>query len=775
MAIDCLKVIMESTNLSKQAAGKVLRDLTRDIRNKNLMGNPEAVAALATEAARLIRKKKALYARGARIEAVRLADGMGHADQFDSAFAGGKSYYVGGNEKIANAGGSVDASMRASEGEMLEGVLRDMNAPGHEGTMAAVAKSKEMSRKTVHEMHEPGSTGDADAAHAATVFDKWKEIIRKEANILGADINRIASHVFAQVHDPLRIAKTGFDQWSRDIMSWLDLDKTFEGQDPLPILKSIFGKIQDDNYNISRSGEAGQSLSERMSQQRFLQFKGAEEQITYNKAYGTGSDNAVEMMMIGLGRRAREVGMMQKMGPNPDRFHKNFVQALERNEIGRPVKKKLSESDARHLGYQYAALSGADRVVGNPFWANFSNWMRTWIGMSMLGNSTLSSVSDVPTAIARAEFNGRGYLQTVADIGGAPRKDPKFAPFVDSLTEGVMSSVAGRISHQDGTLGSASKWANLYFKANLLTPWTDFVKSGFAFTMGRELGDNARKAYSAVPKELKSNLLRYGIDEKNWDHIRSAPPETIEGKAWLSPEMIADKDTSRALRMFFMSEVDIAVPTPGARERALMIQGTRPGTIAGEAMRFAGQFKSFPVTMMTKMFPTARGMRGGGAVRLALGLMGAGYLSLSAKAIVAGREPPDPNDPRTIAAAMVQSGGMGIVGDLIFADFNATGRSAGEFLLGPAAGVAGDVGRLYSSLMRGEDVAGRSFSSLVRNTPFNNIFYARAAVNYLLVYNVQETLNPGYLKRMERRMKKESGTEWIIKPSDFIKRGGGFR
>ena len=50
----------------------------------------------------------------------------------------------------------------------------------------------------------------------------------------------------------------------------------------------------------------------------------------------------------------------------------------------------------------------------------------------------------------------------------------------------------------------------------------------------------------------------------------------------------------------FYDRNDHAVLIPGAREKRLMTQGQRAGSYIGEAVRFIGQFKTFPVTLMTK-------------------------------------------------------------------------------------------------------------------------------------------------------------------------------
>ena len=69
---------------------------------------------------------------------------------------------------------------------------------------------------------------------------------------------------------------------------------------------------------------------------------------------------------------------------------------------------------------------------------------------------------------------------------------------------------------------------------------------------------------------------------------------------------------------------------------------------------------------------------------------------------------------------------------------------------------------------KGDDVAAATVKLIISNTPGANIFYARAMLDYLVIYRVQEALNPGYLKRMEDRVKKEQNQTFFVPPSEVI-------
>ena len=83
--------------------------------------------------------------------------------------------------------------------------------------------------------------------------------------------------------------------------------------------------------------------------------------------------------------------------------------------------------------------------------------------------------------------------------------------------------------------------------------------------------------------------------------------------------------------------------------------------------------------------------------------------------------------------------------------------------------------RTYADLIRGDFEAGDAFYLALNNTPYVNLWYTRAALDYAITYHIQEMLSPGVLRRRERRLKEEFGQEFILPPSSVIKRGGGYR
>ena len=315
----------------------------------------------------------------------------------------------------------------------------------------------------------------------------------------------------------------------------------------------------------------------------------------------------------------------------------------------------------------------------------------------------------------------------------------------------------------------------------------------------------------------------YGIDELEWneiirkstfkgedgntfivtDALEALPDEVIEGYLKKKQPLIKKHSASKiakekdrlvsSLGAYYVDRADFAVPMPSAMERAVMNMGTQDGTPLGISMRLLTQFKSFPITVMHKSL--GREIYGYGAETMKEGLfkgkgsvMGLahfvvatsmlGYMSLYMKDIVRGKSPRKFEDDnlahniKIITASMAQGGGLGLYGDFLFGHFNRYGRSALGTLAGPTIGQLDNVVDIMQTLREGNNPFPKMANLIQGNTPFINLFYLRMALDYLILYNIQEWQNPGYLRRLERRMDRDYNQRFYIPPSRVIPRGG---
>lgn len=261
----------------------------------------------------------------------------------------------------------------------------------------------------------------------------------------------------------------------------------------------------------------------------------------------------------------------------------------------------------------------------------------------------------------------------------------------------------------------------------------------------------------------------------------------------------AREELADRMRAFFHDQATTAVIEPDKMTRAMLLQGQQPGTMLGESLRHFWMYKSFTASVMRRVL--GREIWGYGEDRLPLGtaLFNAlkdpsssgfvgmaniiafstllGYGSMVLKDLAKGKEPRVPDNPeefgKVLASAMAQGGGMGIYGDFLFGEAKSRfGQGALETFLGPTWRRFETIYGWKKAFMEGDKVAAKAMTDVLNNTPFINLFYTRAALDYLVLYRMQEWANPGYLRRLENRLSTEKDQEFVIPPSTVVPYGG---
>ncbi len=571
-----------------------------------------------------------------------------------------------------------------------------------------------------------------------------------------------------------------------------------------------------------------------------LHFKDADSWYKYNERFGTKS--LIEAVVSGLETSARAAALMETWGPNPRSMFDDVRKRLREQHRDNPaVIKNLGSG----LEKQFSEIDGTTRQVENITGAHISSAIRAGQSMAKLGGAVVSSVTDVGSKVSDLRWQGHNigdaFVQSFAhSFDGLTGPEQRIvADLLGVGLEGMNGSMAARFSSTDNIPGRMSKLQSMFFKLNLLSQWTDGHKAGMGKMMARDFARQVETGFDALSPQMQRMLRAYGITATDWGVLGKVKQRMADGRSYLTPDMIRELpddalapltaervarveadiakrtagartagDANRlrtlpaerarrlksirereldrletALRALYTDRVNSGVPTPGARERAIMHQGTMRGTIEGEALRFMMQFKAFPITFATKVLGREMGGYGlreallqgkGDRAGLAALIAGTTILGMGAmqmKEILKGRSPRDPfgeNWAATWNAAFLQGGGAGIFGDFLFGEYNRFGRSFLATAAGPTFGSVDDLAELLARMRSGDDFGGQALRFAQSNTPFINLFYTRAAMDYMVMYPLIEAINPGYLRRMERRVERENDQSFILRPSEVV-------
>ena len=406
----------------------------------------------------------------------------------------------------------------------------------------------------------------------------------------------------------------------------------------------------------------------------------------------------------------------------------------------------------------------------------------------------------------------------VSGVGSAERKASLSA--IGYFNEVAIGNLAARFSPDESMPGRFQKATNTFFKWNLLGPWQDEMQRSALESMGRFFGDLSGQDFGKLSDRTRTTLERYRIDDTAWKAIRKGIAEEDGGAKFLTPTAVRELDLDtflplavdrlRALKestikrggdvtkldrqvnkileetresaadklqQLYADELKAAVIQPDARTLAFIRQGQQAGTPVGEALRLFFQFKSFGIAIMQRGFlrefygydKGAGGKLGTselhGLAMFMAGSMSFGYLAMSMKDLIKGKEPRPIDNYKTWQAAAAQGGGFGIYGDFLFGEASRFGQGFLQTLGGPTVGKADQIFSLWNKVKAGDDVGAEALRFTISNTPYANLFYTRMAIDYLFLYELQESMSPGYLRRMEKRVEKENGQQWWLPPT----------
>jgi hypothetical protein len=647
----------------------------------------------------------------------------------------------------------------------------------------------------------------ADAKAMGKILFKYQRAALQRENQAGSYIMLKEGRVVRASHDQRRLVKVGPDEWKNYIRGKLDYEKMGIAPERIEgFLDSAYEAIttgirkEGDRTEISRAFKGPGNLAKKESAAGVFTFKSANDWYDYDQKFGKASLR--ESFMQDIQSASRATALMEVLGTNPEAMVERVQKRLMEKYRGDPKKLKRIKREAAAITFDgaLAEVTGDVNIGSHTPLARYLHFYRSIQTMAKLGGAWISALSDVAFIASNRIYQGRSLLDAWGDGFTAVFKGMnkgEMRDFADRLgvgIEGQLGDFMSRFNAADDVPGQTAKMMSLFFKLNLLQPWTESNKRGVTLMIANDLGREASKSYAKLPDDLRRILGTYGIDQKGWEAARKGAKKGPDGRMYLVPGEIPDVKMRENMFALLVSEADNSVPSPGARERAIIRRGYRPGTFAGEGIRFLTQFKSFGVTALTKS--VGRHMYGYGAksmreqlqrgvganmgiVNSIVGTTVLGYYVMQLKEVAKGREMRPPS-PETFIAAAMQGGGLGIYGDFLFGEANRYGGGTLQTIAGPGIGTASEVIDLLQrtrGVVAGgdEDLRGDAIRLLKGNTPFANLFYTQQAMNYLVWYQLQETVNPGYLRRMERRIERENNQTYWMPPTSIIQTGGGFR
>ncbi len=670
------------------------------------------------------------------------------------------------------------------------------------------------------------ATGSPEAQGMGKAVADVFERLRNEFNDAGGNISKLDRYL-PQAHDPHAVLNAGRDKWIEYIKPKLDLDKM---RDPLtegPLtparleetLKSAgehitTGGWSDREPSAQRFGKG--ALANQRNEHRFLQFKSAEDWLTYARDFGKGGP--IEAIFQHIKGMTRDIAAMETLGPNPAatmEWLKQVVKSEASKRIaGEPSLypdgklAKIQDNlnlDKWRLESIYDNISGRE-VASRRVATGFGNIRNILTSAQLGGASILAAAQDPFIDMAARHLSGLPMGKALVGIAKTFSAGTREAAVRAGLGLDDFAHVLGEEARYAGTLGGAewSRWlADRTVNLNGLEPMTQARKHVFGLDFTAAMADHAKLSWDELGnanRPLQRSMEDYGLKSKDWDKLRAVEafrPEP-DSAGHLRPSDVALKDRRLAERYLEMilGQTERAVPTGTARSRAFATGTATPGTIIGEIVASGLQYKSFTLSFMTlQMQAIMQEARGGSAAGVAaqtgaMAARGAAYaaslgtvltlsgaLAMQIQNVVAGRDI-QAMDTKFWIAALAKGGGLGILGDFLFKDVSRFGSSFLETLAGPTLSFIADVGKVpignAQKFLTGEKThMARNVTDLAgRYTPMlSSLPYTRAAYRRMFLDQLQYLTDPEahqHFRQQEQSLHRDTGQGYFWPPGETL-------
>ena len=417
------------------------------------------------------------------------------------------------------------------------------------------ASNPQMSHDLVTEIFANGNggTGNSVARAGAEAWLKVTDGMRKRFNAAGGDVGKIEYGYLPQPHDAARVRNAGADKWVAKTLPLLDRKQyvTADGvrmndAQVTDFLRAAYETISTDGLNKTQPGQftGSGAKANKGSESRQIHFKDGESYAAYLGEYGRGS--MYDAMVSHIGGLARDIGLVERYGPNPNAQFKLQADLAHRAD-GTPDSAWQAIKE-QHVGPQaiWDVVSG---VTGSPVSARLAQVgqnIRNVQTFGKLAGAVISSITDLGTMMVTTGYNKLGYLDLFRNIGKQTSKETR-----EFLTQhGIIAeSMIGDLNRWAGE-NIANNWsgrlANSTMKLSLMNAWTDTMRRGFSMTMMQGLAKLSTKKWADLTEWDRSHLSRKGITEADWSVVTSGKLTDFEGRKFLTPEAIMAADIAKA-------------------------------------------------------------------------------------------------------------------------------------------------------------------------------------------------------------------------------------
>jgi hypothetical protein len=534
--------------------------------------------------------------------------------------------------------------------------------------------------------------GENVSPQAQALYRAWlkpTEALRARFNAAGGNIGWKDGWGLPQMHNRAAVIRAGAGRWMKFIDERLDWDKmrhpdgeVITAAERPGVLKDAWDTIATDGWNKREPSARQQGslmLANTRQDARFFVLKDATAWTEYNTQFGSGDTMAT--MMGHTHAMARDVAMMERLGPNPaatTEWLKQVVQSeAAKWQTGEPslwrAPSPLDVPEEKLVGPRIALdkrVARAQRTLDGFYDemrpTDSSGWLslagtilRNFEYSAKLGSAVILHAVTNPIIQGFARYASglpvMKMMTTALDmLGSASRQELLRSGLI---MEDAMHAM-GQGAREAGLLSRAAGISRILpdFTVRMqgLKVLVDVMKRTFQADFMGHIADNIGATWQELAPRLRDTMRGYGLTAQDWRVMQMAELyEPVTGARWLrfqditdvgvseraeelakvlgftDPEMsaadrtvaIAKATNQTAMKYLEMiqQETERAVPSGTWRSRAMIIGKSDPNTMTGQVLRSFSMFKGFISSMMVTQLGTMARELGASKAR------GAGY------------------------------------------------------------------------------------------------------------------------------------------------------
>ena len=389
------------------------------------------------------------------------------------------------------------------------------------------------------------STGDPLARKISDKMGEVFEGMRERFNRSGGDIGKLDDWGLPQTHSLEKIVLAGKQAWVQkaegliDTSKYVHEDGTYYSQQEIrDLLEYSFDTLASNGANkteIGRQSFGGNSkVTSRHSESRVLHFKDADAWLEYQADFG--GMPFVDLVEAHINGLSKDIAMVENLGSSPKNAMRILMDAADKKDRDRKLIKTNNNHTLERAKVMFSEFMG-ENTPQREVLANLGLAYRSMNVASMLGGTTISSVTDQAMIKKTASIHGIAYRKTfgelISQLNPKNKEDRELAHSLGLATEEMLGSIA-RWSDDGLTSvhGKSQKLARVssgiasqVMRVSGLNALTAASKVGFSKMLMEKYGRLSRsKAWADLNAMDRELIEKTGLNERAWEVMRLADP-----------------------------------------------------------------------------------------------------------------------------------------------------------------------------------------------------------------------------------------------------------